>query len=601
MSREIGFPNMKNGVTPATFASEDRTQFVVPLYQRLFVWEDEQIEQLLHDLWDAFKVDVSKPYYIGILTVRTPTSDRDATDTWELVDGQQRITVLTFLGIALACSDSESEWRKFLLRTPRSCDARLRYFARPSDQDDLTKLINCKEADSLLEAKISNPNFRRFFAAFHRFRLSSLKDNAVAFSNFVFRNTTALVSFLPETFGINEPSLYFEQMNSAGRQLEPHEILKVRYFGNASPVWNSVLNGSERFVDPESKTDTDLTAPLTLATLLAEDGSAFGKEPAEEARQPNPTRSILSIPAFLLHVLDLCIGNTKCIPGFWDSKNLLATFKCGMETLACEKFVATMKAYRKWLDEWIIHIEDDDTQPPFCINDKSRQRDDSSKDVRPLWQFQSMLRASSDDNQKWVLEAYSAYGEKVAGAEVTAVAFLDMLKLQDNKRHSFSMTEATTWEYPGIDRYWFWKLDYILWEQCVNGQRHVFDEAMCAAIQYFRFRRNRSIEHLHPQNPEHQEGESWKKCYLHSFGNLAMISASFNSSQGNDTVGTKFGRTRDRIDRRDIESIKLLLMFSAANGKDIDWTPDAAENHGDEMLQALNKYYTAVQPSRVAN
>ena len=63
----------------------------IPLYQRLFEWGEKQINGLLNDLYNQFTINKDKDYYIGMLT---------ATHDNELVDGQQRFTVVMLIGIA---------------------------------------------------------------------------------------------------------------------------------------------------------------------------------------------------------------------------------------------------------------------------------------------------------------------------------------------------------------------------------------------------------------------------------------------------------------------------------------------------------------------
>lgn len=40
-----------NPITPSTIVSQ---RFIIPLYQRLFEWEDEQLSVLLNDLKERF-------------------------------------------------------------------------------------------------------------------------------------------------------------------------------------------------------------------------------------------------------------------------------------------------------------------------------------------------------------------------------------------------------------------------------------------------------------------------------------------------------------------------------------------------------------------
>jgi uncharacterized protein with ParB-like and HNH nuclease domain len=64
--------------------------YIVPSYQREYVWEREEVEQLLHDIYDAFPMDremLQSDYFIGSLVV-CPSEG----DMLELIDGQQRMT-----------------------------------------------------------------------------------------------------------------------------------------------------------------------------------------------------------------------------------------------------------------------------------------------------------------------------------------------------------------------------------------------------------------------------------------------------------------------------------------------------------------------------
>src|SRR5271165_2830989 len=132
------FAKNNNGITPSSFSEGWLSEIAlrVPLYQRLFVWEEEQISQLFEDLRRAYRERQNEPYFIGTLTVYR---HREEPNTWDLVDGQQRITVLTLLGIA--CSQKcgqEVPWDRFLKRGDGS---RLQYFARKDDEADLRTLM----------------------------------------------------------------------------------------------------------------------------------------------------------------------------------------------------------------------------------------------------------------------------------------------------------------------------------------------------------------------------------------------------------------------------------------------------------------------------
>lgn len=76
-----------------TLAGVFKDFYVVPSYQREFVWTEQQVEQLLRDIHDEFSEVEDKPaeYFIGSIVV-SPGED----NLLDLIDGQQRMTT-TFI------------------------------------------------------------------------------------------------------------------------------------------------------------------------------------------------------------------------------------------------------------------------------------------------------------------------------------------------------------------------------------------------------------------------------------------------------------------------------------------------------------------------
>lgn len=65
--------------------------YIVPEYQREYVWGDTEVEQLLSDIGEAFQTGKQKDYFIGS-TVVCPNAE-----SFEFVDGQQRMTTFFIL------------------------------------------------------------------------------------------------------------------------------------------------------------------------------------------------------------------------------------------------------------------------------------------------------------------------------------------------------------------------------------------------------------------------------------------------------------------------------------------------------------------------
>lgn len=72
--------------------------FVVPEYQRPYVWQKDNIEELIEDLYYAFENKEDSDYFLGSLVLKR-TENKEFNE-YEVLDGQQRLTTF-FMMIAV--------------------------------------------------------------------------------------------------------------------------------------------------------------------------------------------------------------------------------------------------------------------------------------------------------------------------------------------------------------------------------------------------------------------------------------------------------------------------------------------------------------------
>lgn len=65
--------------------------FIVPSYQRGYRWTEQQVKDLLDDLWEFAKRQQKNEHDIYCLQ---PVVVKKNSDKWELIDGQQRLTTI---------------------------------------------------------------------------------------------------------------------------------------------------------------------------------------------------------------------------------------------------------------------------------------------------------------------------------------------------------------------------------------------------------------------------------------------------------------------------------------------------------------------------
>lgn len=177
--------------------NDNKTTYEVPIYQRNYAWEKDEISALIQDVYDASSVN--KPtYFIGTLV-----SFHKGDQIYEVIDGQQRLTtinlVLSVLGISLK--------------------NRLTYRARKKSNDTIQSLpyFEIDEKDN----GIVN-GYRYTKNAIDEIVPKNEQDKFKSY----FQNNVHLIHYqVPKDIDLNH---YFEIMNSRGEQLEKYEIIKAR-------------------------------------------------------------------------------------------------------------------------------------------------------------------------------------------------------------------------------------------------------------------------------------------------------------------------------------------------------------------------------------
>ncbi|MGZ9586406.1 GmrSD restriction endonuclease domain-containing protein [Paenibacillus marinisediminis] len=175
----------------------DTATYEVPIYQRNYAWEKDEISALIQDVYDAFTAK-KQTYYIGTLV-----SFHKGDQVYEVIDGQQRLTtinlVLGALGIPL--------------------QNKLTYRARKKSNDTIQNLPDFQIDEK--DYGIVN-GYKYAEDAIDEVVPKACQDGFKIY----FQNSVHLIHYqVPKDIDLNH---YFEIMNSRGEQLEKHEIIKAR-------------------------------------------------------------------------------------------------------------------------------------------------------------------------------------------------------------------------------------------------------------------------------------------------------------------------------------------------------------------------------------
>lgn len=595
--------------TPDKIVAEN-LKFSIPLYQRLFTWDKSQIEGLLFDLKNHFDTsNAEAPYYLGMLSCIGDKREGQNIDSYSLIDGQQRFTVMTLMAIVFSRENYDERWNDFL-----DGGNRLHFIARSMDNDYLKCSIENQTSVEINEKmEMGIKCISDFMKSEKNFPSGGNGDGGAKdiderkqFARNIYERMSFFFSELPPSYTTQPASLnkYFEAMNAAGKGLEQHEILKVELMQNQdnkeylTKIWN-VISDMDRPVikKTEKEPDEDYASKYerTIALCRSENftvaldycESSYDTEDNEEigaivGKQYKFSRttdnsgniSLITFPEFLKMVLDIHC-NLKGSYSFYRNE-LINLYK--MNQIAdIQDFYHQLLYYRLLLDYYIIHKEGDESASKYVL---------LFKDInvtKSLKQYQCMLYASQTPFYNWIKPLLIRLHKEES---INSSLLLEWLKEIDNDLHPMPSDFNTMRYDQGIDRYWFWRLDYYLWENSKNIFRNEHEREI---VDNYVFRSNRSIEHLHPQHQANNE--EWPENDIHSFGNLAMISQSFNSQQSDDPVNVKFARIAEQAKNHTLQSIKLYRMYLDAEESPMRWNKKTKDAHQDEMYKLLEESY----------
>lgn len=620
--------------TPCTI---NDAEYSIPLYQRLFEWGSENVAQLLDDLQSAFEkyihasssiisgIDPTEwDYYIGMLT--STVADKSGEKLY-LVDGQQRFTVLTLIGCVMQSYARES-WRKFLLYREKP---RLSFISRKSDELYLIKLIN-QEFD--YEGELVNYNMREAIKTVRDY-MDKYKGDKEAFAKYIYNHLSFFISELPEKYGVQDLNKYFERMNSSGKNLEHHEILKVKILskldGNVSlymQLWNKIADVDtillrKKDYQKESEAEYNYRKNKVLMSSLADIEACpelinnLKDEDNKDARpiksigirekKPqdlnnnhfNGSRSILRFPQLLLQTLFLYLRNKKGdefsprLDDFFNQNKLLETFQkhlpfegVGVNKECLKEFFEHLLHCRVAMDVCFVRS----LEYGYSLD---MNLPEDNKELKELMMFESFLYVSSTNltYYRWFgcLMTYVLNNQRIPKAKEL---FLELKKQTDSLN---KLPEYSKLNFGEEIRYWFWRLDFYIWQHRYELFETEEDATYLDIVENYVFIRNRSIEHIAPQHPKTESKLQWSESeddnkLLNSFGNLVMISQGLNSALSNESYEVKTAHVQSYYNGAksgSIESLKLLLVHQNYS----KWDREAIKEHGENMYELLEKSF----------
>ncbi|MBV7493821.1 DUF262 domain-containing HNH endonuclease family protein [Pseudomonas sp. PDM24] len=642
--------------TAATLCQQG-ISLTIPCYQRPYIWPSDDVEALLEQIILASERDADDQpaqahYFFGtVLTSEVvPGSTSDAAIVYELIDGQQRMTTLMVLALALCSLMPSSPLRSLVVlgNAPR-----LTFNIREEVQSRLSAWAGLTADIEPDEKEVSNPYLIHLSAArkvacdrFKRLQAKGGEQALERVGDYLFNHVTWVNNVMPAGMDLNK---LFATLNTSGLQLEQTDILKARLMKRIKQnraTYEGIWQACEDMGNYFEKNLRDVFAGTHWGALrfndLADhsfdhftlerpaDGYAKGRtiseirsmkvkdEAVEVPREKDEARyqSVVSFGLLLMHAFRIYrhTQNRRDIGSRLNDSNLNECFSGFIETATAAQAKEFMEClwnvrfqFDRWVVKWVrLGEEDERTLRLSTINNRSKGNGPDWRtvtlDTSDLSQLQSMRYLTGERSAQYWLTPF--LGRLVDSPDMKEHQVLALLEQIDNqlsltemtqKEASYRLLSSDTAEPVSITT-------TVAYLKEPNGTS--FEHYWFQKLEYILWRERSTfnwldLEKLHlyritsknSVEHVHPQNEEFRRTLpdelLHGFGNLVLLSPGENSSYSNLAVLKKQAAFRAKPK---YDSLKLAHMFHVL-GKGDDWGQDQIKQHAQAMFSLIEAHY----------
>ena len=593
--------------------------YAIPLYQRNFAWTYDEIEQLLNDVADAVQENRDN-YYIGTLVVNKEN------DIFKIIDGQQRTTALNLIALALKHEFGFDRLKAVNLTFPARKKSNKNIqdlFSKKKilegDENELTRGYgHARDAlKKVLEERQLNPQsfVGYLFEKVIIFRsiLPEDLDLNLYFERFNSRGEQLeaheiLKAQMMSKFGEDQEmaqkfariwdacaefdkpviNAFTKKTKKKHDDAEREKIFPLNWI-KGNNYQNSFLLNIDKFL---SQIEVQSTNKKSLLSSI-ENKESTTVRVISDTNEAEKYRTIINFETFLYFVYYITFGNVSPSDIQLDDKKLLETFEnvtsvnTNLEDITL--FIRNLLKLKFIFDNLIVRMSQETNnrrQENDWFLQKVYRNDYNNKtgedllvqyyyDKNSFEKFnddililQSMFAVTFTANRdsRWLYEILQFLFNHIEELNQTEFAslfkdFLEKMAVRYAEERLFTEDKSIK-KYGAIPVYAFNFVDYVLWKN-----REELKKDYDIEFKDFKFAYRRSVEHWYPQNPNGHDGESQLPAeFLHSFGNLCIITDSQNSRFGNSYPEAKL-KQWEKEDIFHRQSLKLQMMAKITSKK----------------------------------
>ena len=602
--------------------------YAIPLYQRNFAWTYDEIEQLLNDVADAFQ-EKRDNYYIGTLVVN------EENGLFKIIDGQQRTTALNLIALALKHGFSFDRLKAVNLTFP----------ARRKSNDNIQKLFTKQKISEDDENELTR-GYRHAKDALKKVLEERQLDPQPLF-HYLFDNVIIFRSILPKDLDLNLYFERFNSRGEQLEAHEILKAQMMAKFGEDQEkaqkfarIWDACAEfdkpvasqfkmrrkRADSFQERErifgwhfsnysfhniyDDIDFYQNERRKLSDIL---GKKVNEKIIEVEKDFGDYTQVIDFPTFLLQVLaiwesadisEVQLDDKKLLTLF-DIKNKNQTWVIKFSEFLLrmkhifDNFIvrnSNMDSSSRNKDEWFLqkgtyyeYQPNGKAKEHYIVEERFTKNTFSDSEInKNIILLQSMFAVTFTTNRdsRWLYEVLQFLFKHIEELNDQEFAirfkdFLEKMAVRYAEGRLFA-EENIIKTYGDIPVYAFNFVDYILWK----NREELGRKYKSIKFDQFKFAYRRSIEHWFPQHPNSDERvEKMDDQFLHSFGNLCIITDSQNSKFGNLVPSAKYKQWEGIFDR---QSLKLQIMASIT--EKTKWESDQIKGLEKEILPMVNRF-----------
>lgn len=532
--------------------------FVIPEYQRSYVWQKDNVTELLDDLFFAYENKPDNEYFLGSLVLKR--TDNQEFSEYEVLDGQQRLTtffmIIAVMRDLLEDKDYKDTLQEMIYQKENKLKKipsrqRITYQIRDKVEGFIKEFIiadngTLNEKALKEEVERDNISISNMANAVLTIREElNQKSDLEGFAGFLLNNTLFIYVSTDNT---EDAFRLFTILNDRGIPLTSADILKSLNIGKIKDE-KELKNYARTWEELEGKYGENFDRFLAfIRTILVK----------EKAR------------ANLLEEFETNIYKKNKLEMGKETIELLMTYDEIYDEIIELQNLNLSNEYKNLITIMKIGLPSEDWIPPLLHYYKKFKMERLIDFIRKL-----EYKFSGD----WICQQSPTFRIEAMNRILSAIEKTESTNLDNllNDENLFGIDKAFYTQIIGGEvykrrfaRYLLLKLEYLMGDNTVHLSGY----------------KNISVEHILPQNPKDDSKwvedftENERNYWTHRIANLVLISMKKNSKLSN----LDFEEKKERYLKQRIDAFHGNKIFIEQNSV---WIPDILEKRQEEVMTIL--------------